>query len=361
MGTGVIAVAGSLLPMKFPGLDQIVLAAWLLASLLLLLCLLIVPGHWVNNPEVLRGLVKDPVAIQFFGAPPMAIMTVGSATLLAGSNCLGADVALTIAWWLWGVGTMLGYVVAVAVPFRLFTQLKVNPDGAFGGWLMPVVPPMVSAASGALLISHVADPMWRETMLLACYAMFGMSLAASVIVITLIWSRLAHFGSSGSVRVPTLWIVLGPIGQSVTAAAGLGIAAASTLPEPYASSMKSFALMFGVPMWGFIWLWLPSGLLLTLRAQRNKMGFALTWWSFTFPVGTCVTATCQLARHTGLPLFNVVSLMLFGVVLLAWGTVLVHTAKGTLNRKLLTPPLQSPMPVATKQSLVAYCQRVSTG
>ena len=42
-------------------------------------------------------------------------------------------------------------------------------------------------------------------MLLACYSMFGMSLVASLIIITLIWSRLAHFGSSGSARVPTLW------------------------------------------------------------------------------------------------------------------------------------------------------------
>ena len=49
-------------------------------------------------------------------------------------------------------------------------------------------------------------------MLFACYAMFGMSFFASLIIITLIWSRLAHFGSTGSVRVPTLWIVLGPSG-----------------------------------------------------------------------------------------------------------------------------------------------------
>jgi len=31
------------------------------------------------------------------------------------------------------------------------------------------------------------------------------------------------------------------------------------------------------------------------------MPFALTWWSFTFPVGTCVTCTIALAARTGNP------------------------------------------------------------
>jgi hypothetical protein len=45
---------------------------------------------------------------------------------------------------------------------------------------MPVVPPMVSAANGALLIPHVGSAQGRLTLLLACYAMFGISLFASV-------------------------------------------------------------------------------------------------------------------------------------------------------------------------------------
>jgi len=37
----------------------------------------------------------------------------------------------------------------------MFTRLRAAPDAAFGGWLMPVVPPMVSAATGALLVPHL--------------------------------------------------------------------------------------------------------------------------------------------------------------------------------------------------------------
>ena len=135
------------------------------------------------------------------------------------ANALAVD----LDWVLWTAGTIGGLFTAVSIPFVMFTQHNVEPDAAFGGWLMPVVPPMVSAATGALLIAHMAPGSGRATMFYGCYAMFGLSLVASLIIISMIWSRLALYGTSGTARVPTLWIVLGPLGQSITAAGLLGI------------------------------------------------------------------------------------------------------------------------------------------
>jgi C4-dicarboxylate transporter/malic acid transport protein len=348
MGTGIIAIAAAILPVKFPGLFVIASAAWMLAAVLLVALLVVIPVHWIRRRGTFTAIVDDPIAIQFFGAPPMALMTVGTATLLVGPAYIGQSAAIAVDSVLWVTGTALGLVTAVAVPYRLFTHLEVRSDAAFGGWLMPVVPPMVSAAGGALLVHHAPAGAFRESMLLVCYSLFGMSLVASLIVITLIWSRLVHFGSSGSARVPTLWIVLGPVGQSITAAGGLGAAATTAVAAPLATALDVFAVVFGVPMWGFIWLWLPIAALLTIRARRRQVGFALTWWSFTFPVGTCVTGTSQLALHTRLPMFEWAAVALFACLLAAWVVVLVRTAKGSLQGVLLTPPLASPQPKAFK-------------
>ena len=65
--------------------------------------------------------------------------------------------------------------------------------------------------------------------------------------------------------------------------------------------MNVFAILFGVPVWGFAVLWIVLATALTVRTLRRGMPFALTWWSLTFPVGTFVTGTTQLAVHTGLP------------------------------------------------------------
>ena len=347
MGTGIIATAGATLPISIPGLGVLTAIAWAVASIVLVVLLVVVPLHWLQSRGTFTNLLRDPVMVQFFGAPPMALMTVGLATLLVGSRYLGLPLAVNIDWVLWGVGTVLGLITAVGVPYLLFTQLDVRHDGAFGGWLMPIVPPMVSAATGAMLVPHAPAGQLRETMLYFCYAMFGMSLITSLIVITLIWSRLAHFGSSGSARVPTLWIVLGPVGQSITAAGTLGTAAASAVAVPIAAALNLFAIIYGVPMWGFMLLWMPMATLLTVRAMRRKMGFALTWWSFTFPVGTCVTGTSQLAKHTGLAMFTWAAVVLYLALLVAWVTVAVRTAHSSIRGRLLTPAAAPPA-VASK-------------
>lgn len=344
MGTGIVAVAGATLPVHVPA--AVTTAAWALAVVLLVALVIFMPLNWRAYPDNFRAIANDPIAIQFFGAPPMAFMTVASSTILVGQRFLGESLAVNIGWILWGVGTVLGLLTAVMVPYRLFTRLEVRHDGAFGGWLMPVVPPMVSAAVGALLVPHAPAGQLRETMLLFCYACFGMSLMASIIITTLIWSRLAHFGSSGSARVPTLWIVLGPVGQSITAAGALGTAALTAIDAPVSTAFYAFAVVFGVPMFGFMMLWMPMAAALTIRAHRRNMGFALTWWSFTFPVGTCVTGTSQLAKHTGLTVFTVIAVALYVGLLVAWLTVGVRTFRS--SHTVLTPPPLSPQPAAQK-------------
>ena len=62
--------------------------------------------------------------------------------------------------------------------------------------------------------------------------------------------------------------------------------------------MNAFAILYGVPVWGFAVLWIALATALTVRTLRRGMPFALTWWSLTFPVGTFVTGTSQLAACT---------------------------------------------------------------
>ena len=249
---------------------------------------------------------------------------------------------------------------AATIPFLMFTQINVEPDAAFGGWLMPVVPPMVSAASGALLIPHMAPGTGRTTMLYGCYAMFGLSLVAALIIISMIWSRLALYGTSGTTRVPTLWIVLGPLGQGITAAGLLGANAALAVPPELASGMNVFAVLFGVPVWGFAVLWIVLATELTVRTLRRGMPFALTWWSLTFPVGTFVTGTTQLANHTGLPAFRVAAAVAYLALLGTWGLVAVQTARGSLGGGLFTPP-PAAGPIKAKKGSAAESPQYGRG
>ena len=338
MGTGIVANAGALLPYRVWGLRGFVEIVWSIAALLLLALLVATLAHWIRSPHVARSYGRDVAMAQFYGAPPMALLTVGAGALLAGNSLLGSRWAVDLDWVLWSVGTLTGLVSAIVIPYRLFTQIEVRPDAAFGGWLMPVVPPMVSAATGALLISHLGSFNARATLFYGCLALFGMSLVAALIVITLIWSRLAHFGTSGTGRVPTLWIVLGPLGQSITAAGTLGAQATLATSPLIAKGMSVFAVLYGVPVWGFAMLWSALALSITVRTVREHLPFSLTWWSFTFPVGVTVTGTIRLAAATGLSAFRVASAIGFVALLVAWVLVATRTSLGARRGDLFRPP-----------------------
>ena len=339
MGTGIVANAGATLPVHLPGLPTFTRVVWVLAALMLIVLLAVVGGHWLRHPTSARSHARNPQMAHFYGAAPMALLTVASGAVLVGGDLIGERAAVELAWALWAAGTVGGLFTAVSIPYLMFTQHSVEPDAAFGGWLMPVVPPMVAAATGALLIPHMPAGVGRQTMFYGCYAMFGLALVAAFIIISMIWSRLALYGTSGTARVPTLCIVLGPLGQSITAAGLLGLSAALVVDAGTAKTFNSFVILFGVPVWGFALLWIALATALTVRTLLAGMPFALTWWSLTFPVGTFVTGTTQLAVHTGLPAFSFAALIAYLGLLSTWLLVAARTARGSLRGNLLAPPV----------------------
>jgi C4-dicarboxylate transporter/malic acid transport protein len=350
MGTGIVANAGATLPIHVAGLRGFAQVVWLIAAVLLVVLSVLVGGHWLRHPTVARRHARNPQMAHFYGAAPMALMTVGAGALLVGGDLIGQRAAVELSWVLWGAGTVGGLFTAASIPYLMFTQHDIEPDAAFGGWLMPVVPPMVSAATGALLLPHLAAGPVRATLLYGCYAMFGLSLLASFNIIAMIWSRLVLYGTSGTARVPTLWIVLGPLGQSITAAGLLGAGAAAVIDPGTAAAMNSFAVIYGVPVWGFAMLWITLATSLTVHTLRRGMPFALTWWSLTFPVGTFVTGTTQLAAHTHLPAFRVAAVIAYAGLLFTWILVAIRTARGSLRGNLLkTPPSTAPVKASKHQ------------
>ncbi|SDQ14939.1 C4-dicarboxylate transporter/malic acid transport protein [Curtobacterium sp. UNCCL20] len=339
MGTGIVAVAAASLPLQFPGLRIAATLVWAIAAVLLVALTVATVLHWIRYRSTAAGHHLNPVISHFYGAPPMAFLTVGAGTLLLGKDWVGLPAAVTIDWVLWTIGTIGGLLTAVLVPYLAFTRHENKPDSAFGGWLMPIVPPMVSASTGALLLPYAPAGQARETLLWSCYGFFGLSLVTSLVVITLIWNRLAQHKVGAAGMVPTLWIVLGPVGQSITAVNLLASNAPTVVDASTAQALLVVALVYGFAMLGFALLWTVIALAVTVRTAREHLPFSLTWWSFTFPVGTCVTGLNGLALHSGLTVVAVLAVIYYAGLVAAWITVAIRTFQGSVIRgTLLAPP-----------------------
>ena len=154
MGTGIVAVAAASLPEQFTGLRTAATVVWGLAAVAAGRAQ---RGHrrrtGCATAATARGHALDPVMAHFYGAPPMAMLTVGAGTLLLGRDVIGLRGRRRRR-----LGALAGRHRPGLVRRGHRALPDVHPattcvrDSAFGGWLMPVVPPMVSASTGALLV-----------------------------------------------------------------------------------------------------------------------------------------------------------------------------------------------------------------
>ena len=183
MGTGIVATAGADLPVYVPGLRVFATVVWALAAAALIALTAAWAVPWIRYPDLGRAHTADPVMAQFWGAPAMALMTVGTGTLVLGH----------------------------------------------------------------------------------------------------------------------------------------------------------FALLYGVPTWGFAMMWLALAAAITARTARQHLPFALTWWSFTFPVGTCVTGTIALAARSHAEALRGATVLLYGFLVAVWLVVAVRSAYGSATGRLFRP------------------------
>ncbi|MEV5507220.1 TDT family transporter [Streptomyces orinoci] len=341
MGTAIVAAAGAALPTRPP--ESFLRVVWALSALLLLGVLVARAGHWARHRDQGVRHLADPAVAPFYGCLAMALLAVGGATLSVGSAVLGRRTAVAADGALWLTGTVLGLAAAAGIPYLMVTRHRVEPGSASPVWLLPVVAPMVSAALGPALVEHLPAGQWREALLLGCYALFGLSLLMTLLLLPLVFSRLIHHGPLPAALTPALFLVLGPLGQSTTAVNNLADAARYAVGAPLVRAMGAFAVLYGVPVTGFALLWLAFATAMVVRAARRGMSFSMTWWAFTFPLGTCVTGAAGLSRHTGLHAFGWLALGLYALLVAAWATASARTLSGLFSGRLLAAPRPAPV------------------
>ncbi|GAB7182023.1 TDT family transporter [Kitasatospora sp. Ki12] len=335
MGTAIIGNGAAALPVRLPGLIGFGEVMWALglAALLVLGAARLV--HLTRHREAARAhLLEQPATAVFYGCPPMALLSVGLGTMTVGSRVIGTGPAVAVDAVLWGVGTLYALAVAGGIPYLMITRHRISALESNPTWLLPVVAPLVASACGPVLVPHLPAGTPRQAMLYACCALFGIGLLATLVLLPVVFTGLFHSKLPTLVLTPSLFLVLGPLGQSVTAVHQIADAAHPVLPA-LAPAMLDLAELYGVAVMGVAVLWLAVALAANLRARRAGMPFAMTWWAYTFPIGTCVTGASALARHTGFVGFTALAAGLYLLLALAWALAAGGTAAGLARGRLL--------------------------
>lgn len=284
MGTAILAT----LLQTLAGRPGALAAAGLLAvawALLLALAVAFV-RRCARDRGALPASVATPVAATQWGMVSMGLLAVGSAT----TTVIGARVP--DGWWwavgvvLWVVGTALGFATAVGFAVRLVRR---DPGEPTTVWGLAVVPPMVTATTGASLVPHAGVA--GSVVLGVSAAGFAVALCLGSIVFGMAYHHHWRVGPVPVVASASAWIPLGIVGQSV-AAAQLLADGSGPGPAALAHAYGAVVLLLGLPLAA----WATA---VTVRGFRARMPFTPGWWAMTFPVGTIALGAHLLAAGTG--------------------------------------------------------------
>ena len=270
----------------------------------------------------------------FLGAIPM-----GLATIINGLVVFAGRASLALA--LWQVDAALAALIGLAVPYLMFTRQQHSMESMTAVWLLPIVACEVTAASGGLLIPHLAAPEGLR-LLVAGYVFWALSVPLALGILVILFLRLALHKLPRQDMAVSSWLALGPLGTGALGLLVLGRDAPVVLgPAGLADAAVAahgLGLIGGLVLWAYGAWWLLMAAAITLSYLRQGLPFNMGWWGFTFPLGVFTLATYALAPQTGLSIFTTFGAVLTAVLAAFWGVVMVRTCIAGYHGHLFAAP-----------------------
>ncbi|WP_454253870.1 SLAC1 family transporter [Pseudomonas sp. Marseille-Q7302] len=340
MGTGILALALAAFPLPLPGLHAIAEGLWLLDVLLFSLFTGLYAARWLLFYQEAREIFAHATVSMFLGTIPMGLATLINGLLLFGLPHWGESV-VTLALGLWWLDAAMALACGVLIPYLMFTRQAHRIDQMTAVWLLPVVAAEVAAASGGLLVPHLAASE-QFTVLVASYVLWAYSVPVALSLLVILLLRLALHKLPPASMAASSWLALGPI---ATGALGLLVLGADA-PTVFAAHglagigeiAQGLGLLGAVLLWGLGLWWLALAVLVTHRHAREGMPFNLSWWGFTFPLGVYALTTLRLGEALAAPFFTGLGAVLVVLLALLWALVASRTLAGAYRGGLFVSP-----------------------
>lgn len=341
MGTGILAL---LLP-QVPGVGGQLHAAgealWLANIGLFLLFTALYTMRWILYFHEAKRIFSHDIVSMFIGTIPMGLATILNGFLVFGVPHWGAT-AVDVARVLWWIDAAMSLGCGVMLPYLMFTRQEHKIEKMTAVWLLPIVAAEVAAASGGLLLPHLADAQEQFVVLVASYVLWAYSVPVALCIIAILILRLSLYKLPPGGMAASSWLPLGPLGTGSLGMLLLGSEAPAILAAHDMAAMgavfQGVGLVAGLLLWGAGLWWMLLAILITIRHFRAGIPFNLGWWGYTFPLGVYTVATFKLGVLLGLSAFSILGTFLFAVLAIMWAYVATLTLYGGWKGHLFISP-----------------------
>ncbi|MCJ1255042.1 Plasma membrane sulfite pump involved in sulfite metabolism [Lignoscripta atroalba] len=211
-------------------------------------------------------------------------------------------------------------------------------------WLLPIVAPIVAAASGGVVAEVLPHPQHVLWTVITSYILWGTGVPLAMAVLVIYFQRLTVHKLPPREVIVSVFLPLGPLGSGGFGIMQLGRVALQIFPKTrtlHTAAANAGEILYVVGwlvalvLWGFAIVWLFFAL---ASISRSKFPFNMDWWGFTFPLGVLTISTTTLGEETPSKFFNVLGTIFSVCVTLLWIMVSCGTVKKLATGGLLFAP-----------------------
>ncbi|KAI8874390.1 C4-dicarboxylate transporter/malic acid transport protein [Ramicandelaber brevisporus] len=212
-------------------------------------------------------------------------------------------------------------------------------------WLLPIVPNVVTAASGGLLAPHLSYNHGLAILIIS-YMLMGAGMLVSLSIMIIYFCRLALFKLPPKEVIISSLLPLGPLGQSAYGLLQMGVAfnkiasGNDKLPAGLGTTALNIGIVSSLMLWGCgMWYLVIAILSITTTIVTQKgIPFNMGWWGLTFPIGVYAAATLSIATVLDLQVFAIIGTVISCCLFLIWISVSIRTVMQATTGKLLYAP-----------------------
>ncbi|KAF2717836.1 hypothetical protein K431DRAFT_315409 [Polychaeton citri CBS 116435] len=208
--------------------------------------------------------------------------------------------------------------------------------------IIPAVSVSTVAVTGGIVVSMSTGISARLAVpvIIVAFMYVGIGVLMGLILSVHLFHQLLTFGWPPAELVATLWIFIGPLGQSAAALQALGSAAnthgafagynkGTFLTAQAAPALEAACMLIALMLTGLGIVWAVLALYAMMEcAYRRELFWAPNWNSTIFPTGTLVTAMLQFSVAMDSPAFRGVTV---GLIIIMIAVFLVNMAFAILR------------------------------
>ncbi|KAL1584021.1 hypothetical protein WHR41_08101 [Cladosporium halotolerans] len=346
MDTGILSIIMHQNPYQFAGLGILSTIMFVFNLVLFILFTLILLVRIFLFPKrMAKDMTTNLVELSMTGTVPIAYFTlVAQVSLTVSQAGWGSHAFTLVAFVMWWIGTAVALAIAVFVFFMVAKYSVTSIADLAPALVIPYVSMCTNALVGGLISSYSAEISDRLAVpvIIVSYILLGVGLFVALLVFAACTIRFIDSGLPPPIQYPTLFLLVGPVGQAAGAALSLGTASrmhfggygkGTLLQQMGGSTFSSIGVWVALLLLGLAVFFTLFALSAMIEGAINRQHtFSMLWWGTIFPVATVNTAWILLSTSLDSPAFRALSsiflLALLIVYFANWGFTIYHLATG---------------------------------